>query len=314
MNAHSTLATTATHTVPFRQIFASPACQMRQTRQRGNTMAHLTGRTFVGSRDETLSFLRSRPGHYVYILRRADGTPFYVGKGIGYRVLQHETESRLTRRDHKLNTLRQMAANGEQVLYEIDSVFRTHGEAIRREIALIAAIGRVRDGGTLTNLTAGGEGIVDVSPEVKERHRRSLGGIPDYDPERAAINGFFLRFGAPKSICVKAARGFRIEPTVIYSDRPGRSPTPRMAIAIAVAAAACGQRIAAATPLPRAFTIDGIPVVIENGVARDIATSGLATVVANGTPWNETFLLDARYHDFVRNQISPSVLAEFRID
>jgi len=53
---------------------------------------------------------RCLPGadrHYVYVLCRANGTPFYVGKGVGRRVFSHESEARTTRRlTHKLVVIR----------------------------------------------------------------------------------------------------------------------------------------------------------------------------------------------------------------
>lgn len=272
-----------------------------------------TGRIFIGARDDLKAFLATGIGHYTYVLRRPDGTAFYVGKGLRSRVLHHEAQARLTRRDMKLNTIRRIAASGDAILYEIDGVFDTHAEAIAREVDLIARIGRRRDGGPLTNLTAGGEGVVDVSPEAKERHRQSLGGVPEDDPDKAIVNRFFLRFGEPRSICIKVAAGFRIEPTVAYDDRSGRSPTRRMALALAVVAAGTGQRLTAGTRLPRLFAIEGIPVVVENGVSRDMVTAGLAAVEGGADPWHETFRLAPGWVSWALAQIEPAAVEAFKL-
>lgn len=53
-----------------------------------------TGRLFHGDDLGCKAFLSGQPAHYVYILRRPDGRPFYVGKGYGPRVFQHENEAR----------------------------------------------------------------------------------------------------------------------------------------------------------------------------------------------------------------------------
>ena len=53
-----------------------------------------TGRLFHGDVLGCKAFLTEQSQHYVYILRRPDGRPFYVGKGYGPRVFQHENEAR----------------------------------------------------------------------------------------------------------------------------------------------------------------------------------------------------------------------------
>lgn len=103
--------------------------------------------------------LASTAPHYVYVLCRADGTPFYVGKGVQHRCFHHEAEARTTDRlTHKLNVIRAMGRRGEAVRYCIESSFQTEAEAHARERWLIRLFGRhdLRNG-PLTNQTDGGE-------------------------------------------------------------------------------------------------------------------------------------------------------------
>ncbi|MCE3519447.1 hypothetical protein LXJ58_32360, partial [Escherichia coli] len=50
---------------------------------------------FEGHRSAAETYLKSISGqYYVYLLCRPDGRPFYVGKGINKRALEHEAEAR----------------------------------------------------------------------------------------------------------------------------------------------------------------------------------------------------------------------------
>lgn len=100
---------------------------------------------------------------YVYILEREDGTPFYVGKGTGDRSEHHVREARRYAgiNPHKERIIRKMLETGRRPVCRIDSRHEHEADALAREIALIAQIGRHNLGtGPLTNLTSGGDGIV----------------------------------------------------------------------------------------------------------------------------------------------------------
>lgn len=110
---------------------------------------------------------------YVYILEREDGTPFYVGKGSGDRVRHHVNEAKRHAgiNPHKERIIRKMLKAGAEPSYRIDSYHEEEKDAHDREIELIAKIGRHNLGtGPLTNLTAGGDGIVGnvLSDETKK--------------------------------------------------------------------------------------------------------------------------------------------------
>lgn len=119
---------------------------------------------------------------YVYLLSRSCGTPFYVGFGSASkstpRILDHEIEARTKRRTyrrsnkHKINVILSIWRDGGEVGLAIDRWFDLESDAKRREIELIAEIGRSDLGtGPLTNLTAGGDGAVALTGDGKQRMR-----------------------------------------------------------------------------------------------------------------------------------------------
>lgn len=108
---------------------------------------------------------------YVYILRRPDGRPFYVGMGSGRRVLVHEELARTGDTSEKSHVIRKVWASGGEVRREIVARFGTDLEAKAHEVSLIAEIGRKDLGaGPLVNRTGGGDGVTSLSPEMKRLH------------------------------------------------------------------------------------------------------------------------------------------------
>lgn len=258
---------------------------------------------FQGDRDSCLRFLSGKSGYYTYILLRPDGRPFYVGKGTGLRVLQHENEARHPndRRSnaHKLNVIRAIGRSRENLVYEIDAFFEDELSAYGREEALIAKHKRLHEGGILTNRAPGGGSISGPSPFSLERHAATLGGIPEDDPETATLNRFVLAIGPMRSVVLKPSSRFKPRPTQVF-PRVRRSFSPRQAIALAATAAANGIVLNGGARLPRSVMIDEVSGFVENGVSCDIATSGLATVVASDDPANEMFVLS---NDQVRSVV-----------
>lgn len=110
--------------------------------------------------------------HYVYALMYPEsmgGRIFYIGKGIGHRIDDHEVEARLKglkkgHNPHKVNTIRKIWREGEQIGKKKLAFFETHEEAILYEIALIFFLPG------LTNATGGGDGLSMYT--VTEKHRR----------------------------------------------------------------------------------------------------------------------------------------------
>ena len=104
---------------------------------------------------------------YVYVLFRADGSPFYVGAGRKSRWADHEKHARygLGPQSPRLNIVREMIQAGFKGIPKVKiAEGLTHQEARSREIALIAAIGR-HPNGPLVNQTPGGDGYREHSAE-----------------------------------------------------------------------------------------------------------------------------------------------------
>jgi hypothetical protein len=269
-----------------------------------------TGAIFHGSREQVRNFLKSNPGsYYVYILRRPDLRPFYVGKGRAYRLFYHANEARHPENSHKLNVIRSLQASGNEIIYEIDSFHLEEIEAHRREMELIVLLKRIHEGGHLTNRTAGGEGGSDPSPESREKHRQTLGGIPDDDSDRAVLNRFFLSVAQPESICIKPESVFKVKPTKKY-PRKKVGPTIRQAAALSASAIANGIILEPGCRIPRRLVIDKASGFVENGVSCDIVTSGMAMLSLASDPRDETFVMDERQINQLVRLIGAEKLAE----
>ncbi|WP_152977505.1 GIY-YIG nuclease family protein [Bradyrhizobium pachyrhizi] len=262
-----------------------------------------SGRLFIGTRSSVRSYLRTlNETHYVYILRRPDGRPFYVGKGTGDRLFHHCNEARHAEKSHKLNVIRSIADVGAGLIYEIDSVYTVAQDAYRRESALIRLFKRVHEGGCLTNGTAGGRGGSDPSPESREKRRQTLGGVPEDDADQAILNRFVLSLAAqfgvspPKSLFIKPERKFKAKSTKRFPTSR-REATLRPALALVASALKNRLTVGAGSRIPRKLPVDGISAIIENGASCDIATSNMATVVAATIPSCECYMLDRKQAD-----------------
>lgn len=126
--------------------------------------------------------------YYVYALydpRTQPPTPVYIGKGVGKRVLRH---IRGDSSNNHVNCLqRHLSAIGKELIYEILESFESEQEALDWEIALIASLGRLENGGVLYNFTDGGEGASGCMPSAETRAK--IGDIhrgKKYSPETRA--------------------------------------------------------------------------------------------------------------------------------
>lgn len=255
-----------------------------------------TGKLVVGTQAECKLFVRSRTGFYTYILRRPDGRPFYIGKGIGDRVFAHENEARHAndRRSnaYKLNVIRSIWKAGDAVSYEIDFLSHDENSVHTRETRLISSFKRLHEGGPLTNLAAGGGSLSGAAPISKEKHMATLSGFPANNPERAILNSFVLSIAPMRSVILKPISQFSVKATQRYPEK-SMTPTMRQAVALVAAASSNGVFLDVACSIPRRVVVDGIPGFVENGVACDIATTGMANVVPTSNPADEIFELSA---------------------
>lgn len=259
----------------------------------------MTTKVFEGNRDAATRFLRDNVGrYYVYLLCRPDGTPFYVGKGLKLRALEHEAEAR---RHHpigetnpfKCNVIRKIIRDGGQVLYHIESFFDEDEQqaCLEREAALIAEHRRLHEGGILTNLAGGIGSMSGAAPYSLERHAATLSGKPENNPERAVLNTFLQGIGEVGSVPIKPVS--QLGRILLTTPHPNaRKPTKRNAYALIASASASGFQLKAGVVLPRSFRYQGVHAVIENGVSRDIMKSGIADLVKSTNPLDEAFSID----------------------
>jgi hypothetical protein len=102
--------------------------------------------------------------YYTYAYLREDGTPYYIGKGKGFRLYVKKRIVPLPSKDRIIYLKRNL----------------TEQEAIKHEIYMIAVYGRKDLGtGILRNLTDGGEGTSGriVSEEQKEIQSLKMSGV-----------------------------------------------------------------------------------------------------------------------------------------
>ena len=120
-------------------------------------------------------------GPYVYALvDPRDSAVFYIGKGNGRRMYQHEREVMRGKANNAAKTGRiaEILAAGLRVVCQVLAVFKTDAEAFKAERAFIAAHAN------LTNANAGGGGSWagattqagerQESPEVTKRNALAL--------------------------------------------------------------------------------------------------------------------------------------------
>lgn len=137
--------------------------------------------------------------HYVYALFREDGvTPFYIGIGKGQRWLCHE-KNVVPGKSHKDNLIVRMLSLGLNIgkTKLVENLDRETAKLI--EIDLIYLIGREHTGGPLLNLTAGGDGSRDPTPET----RRKLAAA---NVRRKARDGYLVSPEARQKLSI-AGRG-----------------------------------------------------------------------------------------------------------
>lgn len=263
------------------------------------------------NRAEVLSLLACNRGtHYVYLLFKPDGTPFYVGKGTGHRVFAHERDALAPGISHKLNTIRRIGKQGGRVHYAIARFFSCEKECHAFEMAEILRIGRhdLR-AGPLTNLTAGGEGTVGLSDETKARIDADLhgSGAPG---ERGVANRFYLELCTTvESVPVRPLRAVG-KPRPLVPLPVNRRPTPRMAAALAASAISNRVLLEPGCRLPRRMNIDGVEAIIEYGASTNLLNAGMAALDVGVVPGAEVFVLTEAGYRSIQAMVDPRLLVD----
>lgn len=84
--------------------------------------------------------------------------PFYIGRGKNKRSHVHMNNSLLKKKSEKNDIINEIINNDKKPIIEFLSTGLTYSESDKMERYYISKIGRIKDGGTLTNLTTGGQG------------------------------------------------------------------------------------------------------------------------------------------------------------
>lgn len=125
--------------------------------------------------------------YYVYGLFDDDGVPFYVGKGKNMRAFHHTRSimNNNTADDLKSDIIKYMLEHDFPPIVFIFAGNLSQEDAIKKEGELIEEIGRVGDGGTLSNIMKSGA-YFDVDEGV--RYKLKLSGTKLYN-EGKGIHG-----------------------------------------------------------------------------------------------------------------------------
>lgn len=148
----------------------------------------------ANSLQEALDAIRERGEQfYVYVLLRACGTPFYVGKGRHDRIACHERNARqASDKTRKTRVVRAMLQQGQSVGYVLVGFWDDEVPAFAEERRLIVLHGRADAGGLLVNHTDGGEGCSNPSTATIAKRTKKLRAVMR-DPVRKAAAVTALR-------------------------------------------------------------------------------------------------------------------------
>jgi len=122
-----------------------------------------------------------KPGKYIYDDYEFDYEPIYIGKGKGIRPQRHFIlyKNSNTRFYNKLKSIILNNYKPEIIYLNKDL---TEQEAFKQEVYFIKLIGRIENGGTLTNLTDGGDGQSGFKFSDESKEKMSLNKIGEKNP------------------------------------------------------------------------------------------------------------------------------------
>jgi hypothetical protein len=247
---------------------------------------------------------------YVYVLHRPNGEPFYVGKGVADRMLDHEAEARNTLRlTHKLNVIRSLHRDDLAVHYRLDASFEHESEALAHERFLISKIGRHDlKLGPLTNQTDGGEGTSNPSEESRQKRRESLSGGEAEDPERKIANAYFQKLTAVQSVTLKPVSTFK-RAAGLWRNREKFAMSARQAATLAASSIENRVMLEPGALIPRRLYVEGIELIIENGVGNDMLSSDMV-LLADPTPTDEILQLTNSGFQYLVRELGAALLID----
>lgn len=192
--------------------------------------------------------------------------------------------------------------------YSLDSSFEDEAEALARERQLIQIIGRHDLGtGPLTNQTDGGEGASNPSEESRQRRRESLWGDAA-DTERQIANNYFRQLAAVESVTLKPTSTWR-SATALRRNRAVLKMTSRQAATLAASAIQNRIMLEPGALIPRRLRVEGLELVIENGVGNDLLSSDMVTVV-DASPTREILRLTEGGYRFLVGELDKRMLID----
>jgi len=123
--------------------------------------------------------------YYVYIYKNPlkNDEPFYVGRGKDDRCKKHLLPYMLKKDNDKNKVIKEILSENLEPIIEIFSTGLTFTESNNLERKLISDFGRIKEGGTLTNITSGGQGLsgYEMSVEVREKIKKTMRENGVYD-------------------------------------------------------------------------------------------------------------------------------------
>lgn len=143
---------------------------------------------------------------YVYeLVDPRSGKVFYVGKGHGSRMYDHDWEAQRGYRSRKCQTIRDIWAAGLAVQRRKAAHFSEESDAYAAEADLIRPIGLAN----LTNVVAGGVGLRPRGKEATKPFRWSIKGVKSPRPYLITVINRLIRTGT----CDFMFAGERVEIT-----------------------------------------------------------------------------------------------------
>lgn len=131
--------------------------------------------------------------YYVYTLAYPDGRVFYVGKGRGDRVYQHERDARDGRISKNCDIIRDIWAQGGQILKKRLYVNLSEEDALSIETVLIALFDRAN----LANGQNGQEKALALPVKVRRSQRSKSRKIIGYTQRTYEKDGLFSQISDP---------------------------------------------------------------------------------------------------------------------